>query len=77
MARNFNELRAVLMEKLARENYFLQTGNDFSDLSPVEQRKLVEVELERSKERSYRESEGGFSLIPGPGRNNGGFDFQE
>lgn len=41
----------------AIKKFFLETGRDFSKLSPTEQRKRVEDEIER-------ESEGDFSLIP-------------
>ena len=41
-----------VVESNASARYFLETGREFSKLSPVEQRKLVEVELDGKKERS-------------------------
>lgn len=46
----------------AIKKFFLETGRDFSKLSPTEQRKRVEEELER-------ESEGDVSFISSRGSN--------
>lgn len=44
-------------EELASRRFFLETGRDFSKLTPVEQRKLMEAEYDRVPK-------GDFSLVP-------------
>lgn len=84
MAKRFEDLWKETMEYRAAMHYFLATGRNFDKLPPTEQRKRIEIETEKANERvaerrkQYdRESEGNFSLIPGPGRNNGSFDIPE